>query len=215
MHLLHPVCFVVLGIWGALLGLRVVRSGRAQRTLERVSRPARIGGVECRIIRGDRDDAFVLGGLRPRIYIGERVLARLDRAELDAVLLHEEHHRLTSAPLRSAALDAWLCLAGWFPPFAAQLRARLAELETGADRFALAQGVTPRTIAGALLKTQPTTGRASFAGIAEPRIRWLVAAARGAPPPGRSLPWEWLPAVASLYMLATCLLVSLLRSLQL
>jgi hypothetical protein len=147
----------------------------------------------------------VVGTIRPTIFLGRDLVARLDEAELLAVLLHEEHHRRTRAPIRGAALEAWLAIVRPVRGLRAVVADRLADLEILADGFALAHGIEPAVLASALMKgaEQPTLGSA-FATAADARVAVLLDVAAGRPSrwSGR-LPYEWLPvAVAAIVVLA-------------
>lgn len=187
---------VLVGAW-ATVALRSIRLGHllaGELTVR--SRPAIVQGIRCNVISGGGHQAFVLGAVRPRIWIGDGLLAALDPGELRAVLLHEDHHRRTFAPLRTAALEAWLTLFGWSPHVHSLVTERLVDLEELADVDALEQGVSPATLASALLKGEPSRARAA-AGLsraADRRIVTLLELAAGRPGTGsRKLPYEWLP----------------------
>lgn len=187
---------VLVGAW-ATVAVRSIRLGhRLAGELAVRSRPAIVEGIRCNVISGGGRQAFVLGAARPRIWVGDGLLAALDPGELRAVLLHEDHHRRTFAPLRSAALEAWLTLFGWSRHVRRLVTARLVDLEELADVDALAQGVSPATLASALLKGEPSRARAG-AGLsraADRRIVTLLELAAGRPNGRpRELPYEWLP----------------------
>lgn len=185
---------VLVALWAAFT-LREVWAGRALgRRFARDSTDATVGGVRCRIVGRGSQEAIVVGALAPTIYVGAGLLARLDEDERRGVLLHEEHHRRTRAPLRAAALDAWLRLARRPRTLERLLHERIADLEVSADAYAIAAGAAPAALASALLKGQPeAVGGARFAGQSERRIGALLDAARGAPPRRQRPPLEWLP----------------------
>jgi len=213
MHLLHPLCFGAISLWGLLLARRIVETSRLARTLEPMSRPGAVGGIACRIVPGSDLGAFSIGIRRPNIYVGEAALARLDREEQAAVLLHEEHHRRTIAPVRAAAVDSWVAIVGWLPVVGGQVQARLIDLEVDADRFAIDHGVEPATIASALLKMPASPALAGFATGAAARVSQLTSGAADGPSPRAAVPWEWVPLAVAAYTLITCLTVTLLRML--
>jgi Zn-dependent protease with chaperone function len=133
-------------------------------------------------------------------------MANLDTDELRAVLLHEEHHRRTLAPLRALALEAWLTLAGRAAPARAALLNRLTDLEVEADAAALRWGADPSALASALLKTDVSLAAgASFAAASAERLRTLVALADGAERvDDPRLPYEWLPVAAVAVVALAC-----------
>ena len=198
--------FAVLATW-VLIGARdVLRGLRLAHALDRRSARGAPTGLPCRIVRGGGRRALVLGVIRPTIYIGDELVAALDSDELQAVLLHEEHHRRTFAPLRAAGLEAWLTLLGRMEPVRAVLLDRLTDLEEEADAAALRRGADPAALASALLKadTQLTLGT-SFSGASAQRLHTLLALADGT---GQiehpRLPYEWLPLVAIVVVTLAC-----------
>ena len=121
MMVLEVLGAISLAAWGFVGARNVVRGWWLARGLGPHCDRSSVAGVECRILRGGRRGAFVLGAVRPAIYLGEELVATLDPDELRAVLLHEDHHRRTLAPLRSAGLEAWLTLlGGWAPALGVQ-----------------------------------------------------------------------------------------------
>ena len=154
-----------------------------------------IGGVACRMTPALGADAVVIGALRPRIYVGIDLVDRLTDDEIEAVLYHEEHHRVTRAPLRAAAITSWLRLFGRAGKVREMLLDRLADLETMADAEALRRGSTAGSLARALLKGgQPIGTTAAFSDGADRRVEQLLDHVEGDAPAGsRRLPYEWLP----------------------
>lgn len=163
-------------------------------------------GVAYRIVLGAGRRAFVLGTLAPRIYVGDGLIAALDADELRAVVLHEEHHRRTRAPLRAAALEGWLAILPWHAWPRSALGGRLVDLEQAADAEAVRRGATPAALASALLHADPEAGHvSSFASAATQRLQAVTAlgdgsARRGAPP----LPYEWLLPVGLVVVAIVC-----------
>lgn len=174
------------------------------------SRQASVGGMTVRILGDLPPLAFVSGLLRPRIYLSPSLINILDDRELRGVLVHEQHHCTTLAPLRSLSLEAWQRTLGWLPPVRLALLARLAALEIEADAAAIAAGVRPATLASALLKCDPRSPAAAsaFTTAAEVRIGELVAwGGTERAERHRSLPLEWAaPATVAVALLA-CRLV--------
>ena len=185
----------VLALWTVLLGRDLRRAGRLRGRLDLVSSAATIDGVGLRVIRGGQVEAFALGALRPTVYLGDASIDVLDADELAAVVHHEDHHRRTLAPLRAAAVEAWLRIVGRSAAARGLLLARLAQLEAAADAHAMQRGVHPRSIATALLKIDPhRTWGTAFSGAADHRIQALIDAAAGRPAARTTpLPYEWLP----------------------
>ena len=185
----------VVAMWLVLVGRDLRRAGRVRGRLDGASSAETIEGVTLRVILGGQVEAFALGALRPTVYLGEASIDVLDRDELSAVIHHEDHHRRTFAPLRSAAVEAWLRIVGRSATARSLLRARLAEMEVAADAHAMRRGVHPRSIATALLKVDMHRSWGSaFSGVGDHRIKALLDAAAGRPAARTSpLPYEWLP----------------------
>lgn len=202
---LELVGLVAVLAWGMLLVWNLARASALAHALNRESRHAWIAGVACQIIRTGRCEAFAVGGLRPLIFVSETAVETLDREELRAVVLHEEHHRRSFAPLRAAALEAWLSLGGRHSRANRTLTDRLAALETSADQYALDRGVTPSALASALLKIEHARVASSFSGYADRRIGALLESAAGQRHPrGGHLPIEWLPLCLVTAMIVGC-----------
>ncbi len=185
----------VLALWTVLLSRDLRRARRLRRRMDLVSSPQTIDGVALRVIRGGQVEAFALGILRPTVYLGDASIDVLDSEELAAVVHHEDHHRRTLAPLRAAAVEAWLRIVGRSAAARALLLARLAQLEEAADAYAMQRGVHPGALAAALLKVDPhRTSGTGFSGAADRRVQALVDAAAGRPAARTTpLPYEWLP----------------------
>ncbi|MEO7118138.1 MAG: hypothetical protein ABIZ34_04115, partial [Candidatus Limnocylindrales bacterium] len=181
----------------------LVRAWRLGRELRRWSEQRSIDGIRVQVVVGGGTMAMAVGTVTPQIFIGDDLLDILTGSERAAVLWHEEHHRVTRAPVRAAALEAWLTLLGRWGPARKRLIDRLADLEQLADEYAITRGSSAASLAGALLKTEPTLLGASFSYGAERRIHALVDTDLGHPPRAR-LPYEWLPLTAVFVMSVAC-----------
>lgn len=193
--------------WLLHIGRRLRQAGAASGQLAGESREAAVDGTLVRLLDTNEPAALVHGMLRPRIYLSPALVRSLDPAELRGVLLHEQHHRTTRAPLRGAALEALECTLGWLPPVRRSVQSRLAALEIEADAAAVAAGIPPATLASALLKCEATAALAApgFATAAEIRMAELVAwgrTQRATPRP--SVPLEWAAPSAGMVALAVC-----------
>ncbi len=201
----------------SLLAVWLVHVARAARStllhsrrLTLRSQEASVGGTTVRILADSAPAAFVIGLLRPQIYLSPPLVGILDDGELRGVVLHEWHHRTTLAPLRGLVLEAWHRTLGWLPPVRRALLARLAALEIEADAAAVRAGVPPATMASALLKCAPYSpvAASAFSTAAEVRIGELVAWGRGEPAARRrSLPLEWAAPASAAVALLACHLV--------
>jgi Zn-dependent protease with chaperone function len=195
----------VVAIWAGLLWREVWKARSLARRLSLESADAVIAGVHCRVVGHEAHEAFVMGAWQPTIYVGAGFLAILDPAERRGVLLHEEHHRRTRAPLRAAALDSWLRLVRPVRVLERVLTERIVDLEVSADAFAMAAGTPPDVLASALLKGQPgALAGTGYSQASERRISALIWAARGRPPAKGRLPLEWLPLPIVTVAVAAC-----------
>lgn len=195
--------FVLLA-WLFLIARHVAQATAGKRRLSQLGSVTRLEGHDvCVLGRGLERSAFVLGSFRPQIYVSDALVAVLDRAQLHAVLLHEEHHRRRRDPLRSVALEAWQRLFGWLPAVRWWLERRHADLEIAADDFALRHGASRAALASALLKCDAPSARPAFGAdaTANMRVRRLVSA------PGQRremTPGEWLAPVLLATGFAAC-----------
>lgn len=192
--------------WVALVGRHLWRGRELARALAPFAISARVHGIECRVVADPETRAFVLGAIRPTIYLGGDLVTGLDADELRAVLLHEEYHRRTLGPLRAASLEAWLWLAGPVSRLSGAVADRLIDLERAADRFAIRQGATTAAIASALLKLDgdDSVPLAAFASAADRRVGGLLEFTAGRTETLDQLPYEWLPPVVAVITLALC-----------
>ena len=195
MLVVEAVVGSAIAVWSLLVVHELAAAWRLERTLASDATPVVIGGVACRLTFALGADAVVIGAIRPRIYVGFDLVRTLSEDEIEAVLYHEDHHRLTLAPLRAAALTGWLRLFGRAAPVRAVVLDRLADLETMADAEALRRGSTPGSLARALLKGgEPVGLAAAFSYAADRRVGKLLSYEEGDEPAGsRRLPYEWLP----------------------
>lgn len=204
--------------WVVVGARSLVRAWLLARRLNRLAERRLIAGLECRVIRGGGRHAFVLGAMQPRIFVGDGLLDALDADELNAVLLHEDHHRRTRAPLRAAAIDAWLPFLGGWAGARSTMVDRLVDLEEEADAGAIRHGVRPADLASALLKSDRAPNlAAAFSNASDRRLRALLANADGAAADGAAahdstrLPYEWLPAIAVGVITVACHLAGITR----
>ncbi len=185
---------VLVVLWIALLTREVAASHRLARTLSVGAQDMALSGVRCRVTPVLGNDAIVVGSVRPRVFVGARLLTALSDDELEAVVYHEDHHRRTRAPLRAAALEAWLRLLGRSESIRSVVVDRLTDLETLADADAIRRGSSPRSLARALVKGDAALQPVAFSYAAERRVERLLDRAAGIPVEATSrLPYEWLP----------------------
>ena len=150
------------------------------------------------VIQDPRAMAFCAGFLRPRVLISTGALGRLSAAEVEAVLVHERHHRSRRDPLRLLLLRT-LADAFFFLPALHSLRTRYSALaEVAADEAALRVGGR-RTLASALLAfgQGPNPG---VVGIAPERVQHLL---------GRGREWRLPAPVVAASLLAPTGVVAL------
>ena len=99
----------------------------------------------------DEPQAFVVGMLRPRTYLSQGLLERIDPRDLESVMAHESSHIRRRDPLRR--LTASLGLAFHLPGIACVIERRLtATLESAADADAARVLGDPLRVAEALVK---------------------------------------------------------------
>lgn len=183
-------------LWTVLVIRELIRGRRLAAALSAGAAEVSLFGIPCWVTPALDLDAIVVGAMRPRIFVGEALLTTLSEDELRAVVYHEDHHRRTRAPIRAAALEAWLRLLGRSEWVRGLLLDRLADLEALADADAIRRGSNPRSLARALLKGDASLRAVAFASAADRRVERLLKQAAGtvAEPPVR-LPYEWLPVV--------------------
>lgn len=192
-------------IWTGLLVRDVAASRRVAAALSIDGRDAHVFGVPCRITEAIGAEALVVGAVRPRIFVGADLLGRLSDEELRAVVYHEDHHRRTLAPLRAAALSAWLRLLGHSPTIRRIVIDRLSDLESLADAEAIRRGSDPRSLARALLKSDASLQPVGFSYAAERRVGHLLDRAAGLPwQPDAWMPYEWAPLALLLVAVVGC-----------
>jgi hypothetical protein len=161
---------IVLRLLGSLYG--VSKRSRARRArhrllvdlLDRAERRQEIGVANLRVLEGALPLAYCVPGREPRVVLSDGVLRVLDRAQVDAVLAHEQTHlrhrhewvmesftafyRAVPAPLRSRApLDAVHLLLEMVADDAARRRSGpaplMAALELLTGEATLAEDVAP------------------------------------------------------------------------
>jgi Zn-dependent protease with chaperone function len=190
------IAMIVLGTQALLAGTiaaELLRAARLAGRLESRSTVRMVADTKVSVVAGLGSVAFVLGILRPRIFIGEGLLTTLSRDQVCAVLAHERAHVSDRSALRLAVLTA-LCKLGrarWLTSIAAK---RAAELECRADEAAISAGVRPAVLAAAVLRVDSFPAPVAGIGAAPgPRVAALaVAAAGGKRQPGTHAPVEWL-----------------------
>lgn len=153
--LLALVVMITLAAWYwrrthvALRALRFIAVDELPATL--VEAMARTGTAS--MIRAMCDPtpvAFTRGWLRPRIVVSTGMLAQLEHAELDAVLLHERAHTERRDPLRALIARAAASTFAVIPGTAGLLRVYLCRLEIAADASVVSAMRSPLPLASAL-----------------------------------------------------------------
>jgi len=173
----HLVPNVSLALGSALAFVATIGLAPQQLTVERRRRQAtthELFGVTVHII-GDAAVACTAGPLRPRIFLGGRLLALLDDDELRAVVLHERAHQIGLDPLRAAARAAVrrLLPSSLVTPDA--VARQDARREIRADAVAQRHGASRQALAAALLKVPAApAATVGFAPATELRVRALI-----------------------------------------
>lgn len=104
------------------------------------------------VIKENKHIAFVIGILRPKIYISTKLVSDLSRKELEAVLLHEKHHLKEKHPAKLLLLSA---LQGslFFFPIVKDIVAHIKiSMEYEADRLVISQQGTKKHLLNTLNK---------------------------------------------------------------
>lgn len=200
MLVVEAVGIVVLAVWVLAVARRVMATGRAAHRLGTNVGSRRIAGVRVHVLDAAIPAAFVAGILRPSIFVTSQAFRSLTRDELRAVVAHEEHHRRTRSPLRTAFVEAWTVVLPFPSVVERWVEGRVAADEMAADRFALTRGATRPILASALLKTEPGPG-VGFASRDELRVRALL----GEPlAPIRAAWLEWIPLITIVAAIVGC-----------
>jgi TonB family protein len=127
-------------------------TGPARERLERILSARRIPAARV-LVTGSNQMPYVVGFLRPRIVVPQRLLSALPDPELTAILLHEDAHRRRRDPLRTLLQRIGLALF-WFFPLAHMILARLREsAEFACDEHAMSAGIDPRRFTLAVART--------------------------------------------------------------
>lgn len=146
------------------------------RGMSQLAHPGTLAGEPVRLVPG-LASPVVAGLWRPRIFCAEDLASHLDREEVEAVILHERHHRIYRAPLRMVALSALSPALGRLARGRSWLERERARIEIAADRYALAEGASRPAIASALMRLSAApylVEAPGFASAADLRIRALL-----------------------------------------
>lgn len=182
----------------------------------RVARIAAVAGVSrLRILTTAEPQAFTFGYLRPAVAISLGLLARLDDAELEAVLRHEAEHVRRRDPFRMLIV-AGITRALFIAPVVGRIGdAFQVAKEIDADLAVLRGMGSRRPLVSALLSAgSPDNADAApgFAGTLDARISWL----EGEDPLSRGSHGlvSWLGTAASVSAIAVGLFVIVTGSLD-
>jgi beta-lactamase regulating signal transducer with metallopeptidase domain len=166
-----PIAPVIVAIWlvvsVVLIALRLVRAGRARRSLLAGTSPAapRIAALVLRLARelgitpprvlmadGTLGGAAVLGVRDPVLLLDARMLAQLDAEELEGVLAHELAHIARRDNLVAWAVSIVRDIAFFVPGAGWAVRALHREREAAADDDAVVVTGRPAALASGLLR---------------------------------------------------------------
>ncbi|HTU15233.1 MAG TPA: hypothetical protein VMF31_08545 [Solirubrobacterales bacterium] len=158
---------------------RLAAAGRGIGRLRRVSEPAEVSGVSCRIYEDSRPLAFCAGILRPEIFVSRAAAEQMPAEVIGVVMAHEQHHRLRRDPLRRAVAGI-LTDGFFFLPVLGQIGRKCVSLsEAGADRAAAAASAGGRgDVARALLAFPAGAGSPGEASLSGDRIEHLAGGCR-------------------------------------
>lgn len=218
-HLLAPVH----GGFHVLLGLGIGyavfersralwRHARVMRALETVvvesdsvlADAATAAGVRLdrlRTVRDSPNPAFTSGWWTPHIYVDADLPRRLDREELEAVLLHEWAHVQRRDPLRQFSWRTLAAVLFWLPALRGLVEELAIEAEILADDYAARARALPLAsailrMAGAPLPVEPTVGF-QRRDLVERRVRRLAGEMT---PVGFTIPWRSIAGAAFMLM---------------
>lgn len=122
-----------------------------------------------RIIKDDKlKTAFTHGLFNPRIYISSGLIHALDQSEIEAVYLHELHHKNHKDPLRFFLLSIVRDIFLYIPMSRFFERLVHRKIEAKADDAVVAAMEEPISLAGALLKIAGFNKEASSNAIPQP-----------------------------------------------
>ena len=150
---------------------------RLHRLPDGVAHIAGVLGIAERldVVAAPQPFGFVHGWFRPRICVSTGLVERLDRAELEAVLLHERWHVVRRDPARLVVVKSLLAPLWFAPPFRRLVRDYKVAMEIAADRHAVAEMGESRWLASALAKAIDGPNlESAFAGHVEARIAALA-----------------------------------------
>ncbi|MCC5946887.1 MAG: M56 family metallopeptidase [Nitriliruptoraceae bacterium] len=164
---------ILLGIWGAIAGVRVIRRTvsfvstrrRAGRWAREADAPPQLRAIADRVARRLQvpsprlavrprcaGGAYVVGRRRPVVIIGADLLALLDAQELEGVLAHELAHVKRRDTLVAGLLGLLRDLTFFVPGGGWAVRQLHRERELAADQLAVRATRRPGALAGGLLK---------------------------------------------------------------
>lgn len=212
-----PIAILVVGsallsaaraVWllqGAARSVRQLPRELCSRELDAAIGRTSLRHVEC--LACDAPLACCVGVLRPRILVTRGLVTLLRPDELEAVLLHEQHHGRRRDLLRYAIRRAVADICFYLPLLSWWARHQIERAELGGDRTAMRR-VGPRPLAGALwvvgTRSNPL-GTPAFHGTAELRVAQVLGDPLPDCHPERSL---WLTSGVGLlaaFGLASCL----------
>lgn len=152
----------------------------------------RAARVEC--VEGERRLAFCAGALRPTILVTPALIDGLSAHELDAVLVHEQHHVERHEPLRRGFAKAACDVFFFIPLLTWWAERRLEDSELAADREAIRQ-LGRRTVGRALWYAGVGGAHRlpAFGGAMEARVAQVLGEPFESQRPSLSL---WLASVA-------------------
>lgn len=191
---------LLLAGWSTATALALVGAWRLGRIMRANAVIERRHGIRFGVVHADLRMAMVTGVVRPMIFVTTATRAALSDDELRAVLLHEEHHRRTRAPLRTALLEGWLRLFGGHRLAQRWVEVRIGFDEIEADQHALRHGSARSSLAQALLKIEPGPGRGFASGDEMRASALLDDTVTGV----RAPLIEWLPLVVVVAMIIGC-----------
>lgn len=103
-------------------------------------------------INDEKPTVFCFGLIRPKICVGSGLVKIMSQDELEAVLLHEQHHMTSREPVKLFMIKYWQNIFGWLPGIKTLINKYVAFSELAADEQATSNFTDKLKLARALFK---------------------------------------------------------------
>lgn len=184
-YLLNGLLLYTLLTMAALTGRQLWLARRARRELDgrrharlsrRLTRRYGLAGRGITVIEQAAPAAFTMHFWRPQVVLSTGLIALLDEAELEAVIVHEQHHQRHGDPLKIFTLSLCASVLWYVPLLKWLLQHYKIAREVLADQAAVARQGSPAALGGALLKQDRGRGPGAFtyASFADTSINYRI-----------------------------------------